>query len=202
MLSRLRRTHRTWGLVIGTVLVLSACSGSPGSGPSPSSTASTVAPSTSSATSTPAPTASATPTVDVRAAEAAALALFTRSPLNLNDPSAGYVWSSFVPDPDLPFSAQVRERLAWLTRHDYFDDRHCGENYMVGNQDGLFRAPKAVAATPGSGGAVTVVLRQYMGSEHRDLTVVMAQVHGTWLAVDLRRGTGPNASIFSSHPNC
>lgn len=195
MLSRLvRKPHRAgWVLLLGSVLALTACGGSASSGSSTASTPST-APTTSSARATP------TPTVNVAAAVAAALRLYSRSPNNLNDPSAGYIWSSSTAE--MPVSTELRDRLVWLNNHDYFDDRHCAEDYINGNQVGLTRAPKAISATPNSDGTVTVVIRGHLNNSYRDLTIVMSQIHGTWLATDLHRGTGPNASIFSTHPNC
>ena len=197
-----------WTLLLGTVLALTACGGTASSGPSATASTPSAAPTTSSARATPTPTTSVTRTAsptpsptrraDVAAAAAAALGLYARSSNNLNDPSAGYVWSAVSG----ALSTRLRDRLVWLGNHDYFDDRHCGEDYIDGNQVGLTRAPKAVSATANPDGTVTVVIRGYLNNDHRDLTVVMSQIHGTWLATDLRRGTGPNASIFSAHPNC
>ena len=195
MLSRLiRKPHQAGSvLLLGSVLALTGCGGSVSSGSSTASTPS-ASPTTSSAQPTPAPS------VNVAAAVAAALHLYSRSPNNLNDPSAGYIWSSSTLQ--MPVSTELRDRLVWLNNHDYFDDRHCGEDYIDGNQVGLTRAPTAISATANSDGTVTVVIRGYLNNDYRDLTVVMSQIHGTWLATDLRRGTGTNASIFSTHPNC
>jgi hypothetical protein len=193
MPSRLLRKaqHAGWILLLGSVIAVTACGGttSAGSWPTPSAT------STSPTTPTPSPTRSA----DVGSAVVAALALYARSANNLSNPSAGYVWSASA---SMPVSTRLRERLSWLNNHDYFADTNCGENYVDGNQVGLTRAPNAVSATSNSDGTVTVVLRGYLNDNYRDLTVLMSLIHGTWLATDLRRGTGPNASVFSSHPNC
>jgi hypothetical protein len=193
-------------LLLGSLVGLSACGGSVPSG-SPSMPS--ASPTSSSPTTIPptAPTATVTSSAsttmgsdEVAAAVTAALSLYSRSATNLDDPSAGYVWSATATGKSL--SIRLRERLAWLTAHDYFSDMNCGENYIDGNQVGLTRAPKAVSVTPNHDGTVTVVIRGYLNSAYRDLVVVMSQGDGSWLATDLRRGEGPDASVFSDRPNC
>jgi len=204
-----------WLLLLGPVLALTACGGSTPSDTSPTGSSSGAAPTSSSAPATPTPSVTVTPTTptasptpsalgraDIAAATAAVLHLYSRSPNNVNDPSAGYIWSSAISNPTSPVSTALRARLNWLNDHDYFDDRHCGEDYIDGNQVGLTGTPKAISATANPDGTVTVVIRGYLNDDYRDLTVVMSKIQWTWLATDLRRGTGPNASIFSSHPNC
>jgi hypothetical protein len=179
-------------LLLGTVILLTACGGSPSSGSSPTSTATHSA---SPTETTPSPT----PSTDVAAAGAAALTLYSAYPNNVNDPSAGYIWSDAA---SMPVSSRLRDRLLYLTNHGYFADTKCGEDYVDGNQVGLTRAPTVISADPNPDGTVTVVIRGYLNDAYRDLTVVMSQTDGAWLAIDLRRGTGPNASIFSDQPNC
>jgi hypothetical protein len=99
----------------------------------------------------------------------------------------------------------LHARLAQLQRADYFFDGplgHCGEDYVVGNQNGLSAAPMVVSAKANANGAVTVVVRRVPKEPSTDLTVVMTKVGGRWYATDLLRGTGPNASIYSKVPNC
>jgi hypothetical protein len=52
----------------------------------------------------------------------------------------------------------------------------------------------------GANGGVTVVIQRTPGRSN--LTAVMTETSGTWLASDLASGTGPSASIFSAKPNC
>ncbi len=206
--------HGAAVLVVAGLLAMTGCSSSsaPGSSSAPPTSSPSASQSTSSSVTSPSSTPSQSPTsvatsdvpqaADVRAAAAAALHLYTRTPNNLDDPSAGYVWSSDPTDPQVPLSAQLRSRLAVLTARDWFSDQHCGENYIDGNQVGLTRAPTVVSAIGEPGGTVQVVLRGYLNSEHRDLIVVMSEVDGSWLATDLRRGHGADASIFSAQPAC
>lgn len=201
--------HGAAVLVVAGLLALTGCGSTSTPGASsapPSSSPSSSSVVTPSSTTSRSPTSVATSDVpqapDVRAAAAAALHLYTRTPNDVNDPSAGYVWSSDPTDPQVPLSTQLRGRLAVLTARDWFSDQHCGENYIDGNQVGLTRAPTVVSAIGEPGGTVQVVVRGYLNSEHRDLIVVMSKVDGSWLATDLRRGHGSDASIFSTQPAC
>lgn len=98
-------------------------------------------------------------------------------------------------------SPAVKARFGERASHGYFSDfGGCGEDYLSGTQYGLDRAPVVLSAVAGSDGSVTVVIRR--GSSTPNLTAVMAEPNGAWLAIDLASGTGPNASIFSASPNC
>jgi hypothetical protein len=68
----------------------------------------------------------------------------------------------------------------------------------------LFIAPVVVSAIPKTDGSVTVVIHRagLGGAVSPNLTAVMTDENGTWLATDLASGTGPDASIFSASPNC
>jgi hypothetical protein len=154
------------------------------------------------------PTASTTPTphpVDVTAAKQSALALFVKSPRVLNDPQAGYFWSS-GPSSASHMSAQVNTRFGVLQRAGFFSDAAggCGIDYISHTQNGLFIAPVVVSAIPKTDGSVTVVIHRagLGGAVSPNLTAVMTDENGTWLATDLASGTGPDASIFSASPNC
>jgi hypothetical protein len=189
------------------------CSSNPQAGPtatptptsaSPTATQTPTASPTSSPTTTPSATPTPTATVDVSRASYTALQLWGRYPLVLNDPSAGYVWGGRS-WPSTPMSYGLHARLEQLGRDDYFSDGplgHCGEDYVVGNQNGLSSAPTVVSATPNSNGTVKVVVRRVPKEPSTELTVVMTKVGGRWYATDLLRGTGPNASIYSKAPNC
>jgi hypothetical protein len=161
---------------------------------------------------TPSPTPSSTPTastapsphpVDVASAKQSALALFVKVPLVLNNPQAGYVWSS-GPSSANHMSAQVKARLSLLGRAGFFLDNKCGEDYLTHSQNGLGGAPFVVSAVAGANGSVTVVIHRagLGGSVSPNLTAVMTDENGTWLATDLASGTGPGASILSASPNC
>jgi hypothetical protein len=150
-------------------------------------------------------TASQTPTVmsadNLAAAERSALGLFTKLPLNASDPSAGYLWTS-GPSSAGHMSMAVGTRLGELGAKGYFSDGGaCGEDYITGDQNGLFTEPRVVSAVAGVDGSVTVVIERG-SSAPPDLTAVMTKQNGTWLASDLASGAGPAASIFSTNPNC
>jgi hypothetical protein len=171
---------------------------------------STRATTTGQATGAAAPTPTPTPTpsphpVDVAAAEKSALALFVKFPLVLNDPQAGYGWSG-GPSSASHMSAEVNTRFGVLQRAGFFSDAAggCGIDYISHTQNGLFIAPVVVSAIPSADGSVTVVIhRQGSGGVVLpNLTAVMTNENGTWLATDLASGTGPGASIFSASPNC
>lgn len=154
------------------------------------------------------PTASAAappPPVDVTAAKQSALALFVKNPLNLNDPQAGYVWSG-GPSTTSHESAPVKLRFNALSGAGFFSDGagKCGEDYISHTQNGLYSAPYVVSAVAAADGSVTVVIhRQGLGgSVSPNLTAVMTNENGAWLATDLASGTGPGASIFSATPSC
>lgn len=136
-------------------------------------------------------------------ATAAALTLFKKSPNNLNDPSAGYVWSG-RPLAVSPVSAEVRARWLELNQKGYFSDQDgkCGEDYITGNQFGLVTEPKVTSTQANPDGTVTVVIARTPKPPPPDLTVTMTYQNGKWLATDLASGTGPSASIFSAKPNC
>jgi hypothetical protein len=159
---------------------------------------------TSPAPTPPPATAPPAPAVDVAAAQQSALALFVRIPKVLNDPQAGYVWSG-GPASATHMSAPVKARLALLGTQGYFSDAgKCGEDYISHTQNGLYTAPAVVSTVTAAEGSVTVVIhREGLGSTVLpDLTAVMTDVNGTWLATDLASGMGPDASIFSATPNC
>lgn len=180
------------------LLALAGCGG-------PSLPAATQRPTSSippvlSPSSTPTPT----PTVDLAGASRVALTLFKRTPNNVNDPSAGYTWTSVsLTAHGGPLSTQLKARMTELNKSGYFDDRHCGESYVVGTQYGLLTEPKVLSAHAIGNGSVTVVLeRSDSHSSPPNLTVVLTKQDGTWLVTDLASGTGPSASIFSVKPNC
>jgi hypothetical protein len=162
--------------------------------------------STPTAASSPTPTAASSPTpvarsaADVNAAQASALGLFVKIPLNSSDPSAGYVWTS-GPASAAHMSAAVRARLAALGEQGYFrDGGGCGEDYITATQNGLLTAPTVSSAIAGATGSVAVTIQR--GSKAPQLTAMMTDETGAWLASDLQSGTGPSASIFSAKPNC
>jgi hypothetical protein len=143
--------------------------------------------------------------VDVAAAKKSALALFVKFPLVLNDPQAGYGWSG-GPSSASHMSAQVNTRSGVLQRAGFFSDAAggCGIDYLSHTQNGLFVAPVVVSAIPSADGSVTVVIQRQggRGVVLPNLTAVMTDENGTWLAADLASGAGPGASIFSASPNC
>jgi hypothetical protein len=111
------------------------------------------------------------------------------------------------PWPQTPMSYGLHARLWWLQMHSYFDDEpgHCGWDYMVASQNGLWTAPRVVSARANADSTVTIVVaRDEPGvrDPSRDLAVIMTKIGNRWYATDLLRGTGPNASIFSKAPHC
>ncbi len=149
---------------------------------------------TTASTATPTPT----PTPNVTAAEQAALRLFVA------DPSLSGRWNPCSNSDNwaaCPMSAAVKARLADLISKGYFSDTGaCGEDYITGTQNGLNSAPTVLSGVAGGDGSVTVVIQRGPGGPN--LTAVMAQQQGTWLASNLASGSGPAASLFSAKPNC
>jgi hypothetical protein len=179
----------------------------PPSGAAPTASA-TVTPSLApTASPAPSPTPAASPTpqpVDVAGAQQSALAMFVKNPRVLNDPQAGYIWSG-GPSTARHLSAQVNARFSQLQSTGFFSDAgKCGEDYFSHSQNGLTSAPVVLSAVAGADGRVTVVIHRegLGGSVSPNLTAVMADENGTWLATDLASGAGPDASIFSANPNC
>jgi len=202
-------------LVSSLVLTSAGCTSSPQAAPTPTSASPSA---TQTPTATPTPTATRTPTatptptvppsptatVDVSRAAYTALQLWERFPLDLNHPSAGYVWSGRS-WPATPMSYGLHARLTQLQNGWFFTDGpkgHCGEDYIDGGQNGLMAAPTVLSVRANADGTVTVVVRRIPKDASRDLTVVMTKVGGRWYATDLQSGTGPNASIYSKVPNC
>ena len=98
-------------------------------------------------------------------------------------------------------AAAVKARLADLGSGGYFADfGGCGEEYISGTQNGINNAPTVLSGVASGDGSVTVVIQR--GAARPNLTAVMAQEQGTWLATDLASGNGPTASLFSAKPNC
>jgi hypothetical protein len=155
-----------------------AASSSPTGSPLPTASSSSSVP--SSAPVSPSPKR----TVDVAGATRVALTLFKRSPLSLNDPSAGYIWTS-VPwtAGGGPHSDAVKARLAGLNSGGYFDDRHCAESYVDGTRNGLLTQPKVLRGA-----------RTRMAASRWSCAVGPHTPPTS--------GTGPPASIFSAKPNC
>ena len=188
-------------VLMATLLALSGCSSA--SGPTPVASPSPLASPTQSQSQTPTPTPSATPSVDVAGATRTALTLFVKTPNDLNNPAAGYVWSGVAwTKAGGPMAPAVKARLAYLNRVNYFDDRHCGESYLDGTQFGLLAQPKVESATPNADGTVTVVIARKPTPPPPQLTVVMTSKGGAWWVTDLASGTGSSASIFAAKPNC
>ena len=189
------------GLAATTAAIV-AC----GAPPAASGTATTTSPAASESSATTITPAAASPAPvlsqsDVDAAVASALGIYKKLPLNASDAASGYVWISGPGSRD-HLSDRVKTRLAELSSSAYFTDGPggCGEDYLTGSQNGLFQEPQARSATAMADGTVEVVIAR--GSTPRDLTAVMMNSNGAWLASDLRSGTGPAASIFSAKPNC
>ena len=154
--------------------------------------AATATPSVSSSTPTP---------VDMAGAQRTALELF------VEDPALAGHWVPCSNYDDVasacPLSVTVKARLAGLRTGGYFADTPpgvCGEDYISGTQNGFNNAPQVLSAVVGANGGVTVVIQRAPGRSN--LTAVMTETNGTWLASDLASGTGPSASIFSAKPNC
>jgi hypothetical protein len=162
--------------------------------------ASTRATTTGQATGAAASTTQTPQPVDVAAAQQAALGLFVADPS-----TSGHWYPCSIADnwAACPLTPTVKARLADLTRSGHFSDGPggCGEEYVSGTQNGLWKAPKALSAVAGANGSVTVVI-QRGPSPPPNLTAVMTIENGTWLASDLASGTGSAASIFSASPTC
>jgi hypothetical protein len=144
------------------------------------------------------PTATASP--DVAGARSAALTIYFSPPGQTPE-----VWfpcsaraSNFA---DCPFSTTVIDGLNHLTASGFGGDATgCGEDYITGSQNGMFRAPQILSAVGEAGGNVTVIIQR--GPQTPNFTATMTRENGQWLATDLASGTGPNASLFSAKPNC
>jgi len=134
-------------------------------------------------------------------AKKAALGLFVADPSTTNHWTACSNADNWVA---CPLSPTVKARLADLTSKGYFGDvGGCGEEYISGTQNGFNNAPQVLSAIAGDSGAVAVVIQRSAADPRSpNLTAVMAQASGKWLATDLASGTGANASIFSPKPNC
>lgn len=186
-------------MFVAVILAVAGC----GRGSTPATSQAPAGSSSPSATNTSA-SPSGSPTVDATGASKVALTLFRKSPNNLNNPSAGYIWTSVSwTVSGGPLSAPVKARLAALNKSGYFSARGCGESYIDGTQYGLLIQPRILSAHAIADGSVTVVLRRADGhSSPPNLTVVMTRQGATWLVTDLASGTGPSASIFSAKPNC
>jgi hypothetical protein len=174
--------------------------------PTPSETSTPTPSATTSSTPTPTVTPSRTP-AEVATAAKTALLLWEASPIELAHPNGPFVYGE-RPWPNTPMSYGLHARLEWLQMHDYFDDQpgHCGENYMDASQNGLLTAPRVVSVKSNPDSTVSVVVaRDWQKGERQpaqDITVIMTKIGNRWYATDLRRGTGPNASIFSKNPHC
>jgi hypothetical protein len=160
--------------------------------------ATTSVPSGSPTAATPSSTLVSSPIPNVTAAEQAALHLFVA------DPAIPGHWSPCSNSDNwaaCPLSTSVKARLADLMSKGYFSDAGaCGEEYISSSQNGMNNAPTVLSALAGSDGSVTVVVQRAPGRPN--LTAVMAQQRGIWLASDLASGIGPAASVFSAKPNC
>jgi hypothetical protein len=147
------------------------------------------------------PTSTASPTSDVAGARKAALTIFYAIPGQT--PQVWVPCSQAAADfAACPFSAAVKARLSELSRSYYFSSGGsgtCGEEYITGTQNGLNNEPRVLSSVANARGSVTVVIHR--GSPP-DFTVTMTQEGGQWLALDLASGSGPNASVFSTKPNC
>lgn len=178
---------------------------SPSATPEPLSTSSvtpaTVSTDTATVTATTASGSAATTSGDVAAATQSALGLFEKVPRSPQDASAGYVWISATAA-SAHLSPTVSARLATLRENGYFGDRVCGEDYLTGTQNGLSAAPRILSARRETGGTVTVVIKRPATPAPPDLTVVMTDTKGAWMASDLASGIGPSASIFAVKPHC
>jgi hypothetical protein len=150
--------------------------------------AATASPNVSSSTPTP---------VDVAGAQRAALSLFVENPSY----AGNWLPCQWSVDTTCPLSTAVKDRFVYLASTGFGGDvGGCGEDYITGTQNGMFNAPVVLSAVAESNGTVTVVIQRV--PSHPNLTAVMTNTNGTWLATDLGSGTGPSASIFSAKPNC
>jgi hypothetical protein len=148
------------------------------------------------ATATPGASSSTPNPVDVAGAQRAALGLFVENPSY-----AGNWLPCGWNERTCPLSANVKARLVCLDSTRFGSDVNgCGEDYISGTQNGMFNAPKVLSASAENNGNVTVVIQRI--PLRPNLTAVMTEGNGVWLATDLASGTGPSASIFSAKPNC
>ena len=142
-----------------------------------------------------APTTATTSVPDLPAARATALTLFVAGP-------AGHWGSCAGAAVACPLTASVQARLDALRSQLYFSDGGgCGEDYITATQNGFNNAPQVLSADAATNGSVTVVMQRDLGGKP-NLSAVMTETNGKWLASDLASGTGPSASIFSVKPNC
>ena len=153
-------------------------------------------------TARPSASAGAQPSLspeDVDAASKAALTLFVQVAPN-----------AWVPCPSTdryaacPLAPAVKDRLTALVSANYFysgPGGHCAGDFISNSTNGLQQAPRVVSAVAGANGNVTVVIER-ANTTIPNLTGVMARQDGKWVAVDLASGSGPNASIFATNPNC
>jgi hypothetical protein len=189
--------------LFATGAAAAACGGSsstptPGR-PSQSSAATStpvVQPSESASAAPPLPDAN-----DIATAQQSALGLFIKLPTQPDNPSTTYVWRSGQQSLT-HLAPAVRDRLSALGNQGYFRDQAgaCGEDYITHTQNGLYTEPTVSSTTPAADGSVTVVIRR--APDIPNLTAIMKNETGAWLATDLQSGTGPNASIFAAQPNC
>jgi hypothetical protein len=103
-----------------------------------------------------------------------------------------------------PFDSSLISRLNYLSGIGYWGDAPpgvCGEDYLTGTQNGLYVAPIILSVTLLNTGSVRVVIKRGSVSPP-NLTATMTLINGHYLATDLASGSGVDASIFSSHPNC
>jgi hypothetical protein len=165
-----------------------------------SATAGVSGPTPTPATQSPTPAASPSP--DVAGASAAAMTIIV--PL----PGTSGVWAScsqLASDfASCPFAPALIARLNYVSSTGYFGDAPpsgvCAEDYITGDQNGLFAAPLLLSATPPGDGSVVVVIKR--GLQLPNFTVTMNLANAVWLASDLASGSGSSASIFSAKPNC
>jgi hypothetical protein len=148
------------------------------------------------ATATPGASSSTPNPVDVAGAQRAALGLFVENPSY-----AGNWLPCGWNESTCPLSATVKARLVYLGSTGFGSDVNgCGEDYITGTQNGMFNAPKVLSASAENNANVTVVISRV--PLRPNLTAVMTEGNGVWLATDLASGAGPSASIFSAKPNC
>lgn len=214
-----RRTIRPLALAL-TVMVIGGCgSGAASLGadggsastvgrpaaPEPVAAASTrpseATPSESEAPATTTTSSAATQAGETAAAAQSALKLFEEVSGNPQDASAGGVWVA-AKTAAAHLSPAVNARLATLRGSGYFGDQVCAEEYLTGTQNGLSAAPRILSARRGADGTVTVVIRRPATPAPPNLSLVMTDRTGAWLAIDLASGSGPSASIFATKPHC
>jgi hypothetical protein len=206
------RAAQPLALTLAVIMLAGCGSAAPSLAADPAaapSTTSSVAPEPAVTTSSAAPTATSTASAaaagasagDVTAAAKAALGLFEKVPRNPKDPTAGYLWG---PVSDLlgHLSPDIVARLAALHSSGFFSASVCPVDYFTGTQQLLEASPTVVSAHGDPSGTVTVVVRRPVTPARPDLTLVMTQRNGVWLATQLASGSGPSASIFAAKPNC